>query len=67
MRALLLEARRRNAFAQAFAAAANWLANRRPPPRRWHDERERRAFFAELEARGLSHLVQPGMGRRRFM
>jgi hypothetical protein len=66
MRALHIEARRRQAFAHAFRAAAHWLGEARKPRRAWHDDRERRAFLAELEDRKLRHLVGPG-GRPKFM
>jgi hypothetical protein len=66
MRALSIEARRIHAFAQTFAAAAQWLKQERSR-RRWHDERERPAFLSEFEDRRLRHLVLPGSGRTKFM
>jgi hypothetical protein len=67
MRALHIEARRRQAFAHAFRAAAQWLSEARKPRRGWHDQRERQAFVAEFEDRKLRHLVAPGSGRPKFM
>lgn len=67
MFALQNEAQGRNAFAQALAAAFAQFQRQQKRSRRWHDERERQQFFADLEARrALSNVGLASEQRRNF-